>query len=138
MPLMLRRGGTRAAATLFIESLLSDPEELRGLLDFRRAPIERLESLSQMSFSMAFRRWSCQTALQCADGIESEQRVAGGLLPVRQDSRDVVSLRGTAFRAFEVSEFVDRLTMVSPVAADLQVTILTPDLRTQQISCRGN
>ena len=57
-----RRGGTRAAATLFVESLLADRRQLQELLDFRLPPLQRLDRISGIPFAQAYRSWSLQTA----------------------------------------------------------------------------
>ena len=129
-----RRGGARAAATLFVESMLRQPADLNRLLHLDEPPITRLAQLGDQSFDQAFRNWSRYSLRQLSNrqrqSLSSLIADAGNsspLLPLRNEMTQCNHLRGTAAQYFIATEPVHCLRIQSTAEAELQVTVLLPD-----------
>ncbi len=131
MPVLQRRGGTRAASTLFLESIIRHPGELNLLLDLDISPLSRIERIRQKPFAEIFRNWCVQNQTRIlsqavdkeavSDSWKSSTRISAG-------GQKRLSLRGTAVIYQIVAEPLVQLTIQSHARAELQVTVLLPQM----------
>jgi hypothetical protein len=141
-----RRGGARAAATLFL-SLRNpdsgnaepgaDEQRLRELLNFRETPLQRIERRGGQSFSELFRRWSL-SVYRAAGAVPAGNPKYAQRTRLQQfhtmrpedirptEQAQTVQLRGTAIAFLRTAEKIEELEIVAPDAAELQITVLLP------------
>ncbi len=127
LQLVARRGGSRAAAALFLDQFIKSPNDIATLLDERRSLNERIQSLSGQSFSDVFRAWTISNSVEqyTAASIDSEfQRNQWALIDHRDHAQSACRLYGTGFVVFRCDEPVDHLTITSDKESQLQITIL--------------
>lgn len=114
----LRRGATRAAACLFLESALQKKpaESLRTLVRCPQPGTGRLESVTGERFSETFRKWGLSLMVSARD---FPQQV------LAQDCELQLELAGTAFTWTAPVHESGTLEIVANEESQLQVTIVT-------------
>ena len=124
-----RRSGSRGAATLFLASLISTPDDLQALLRSDDSMQVRIEDLAQHPFSEVFRSWTLTIAsiTNDADCLSVEK-----IEPNFENKH--CSLLGTAFHCLECSDDIKILVLTSDEMAQLQISIIEPAVRDAPIA----
>ena len=126
LPLVARRGGSRAAAALFLMPHIDSPDDIAALLDERCSFSERVQTISGRSFSDEFRAWCiCNASWKYSAAVKTavdHQLWTPTELP--NGAQSACRLYGTAFVAFQCRESLDRINITSDTASQLQITIL--------------
>jgi len=119
LPFTARRGGSRAAGTLFLQHLKTTPETLRSVIH-SHDPIERrLDILTRNSFSESFRTWSVRQS-----GLAARSGALGSKRSLAQGHRISERLFGTAFCCFRCNGPIHNLRITSDDKAALQITVI--------------
>jgi hypothetical protein len=121
LPWSARRGGTRAAGTLFLASVVRNPNDARQLLDAGDDLPAALEQITGRAWEELLRDWSVQCVLD--DGESSLS------MPImRREFAAGASIRelvhGTAFCVFECRTDLSCVEVTSDATASIQVTII--------------
>jgi hypothetical protein len=121
LPWSARRGGTRAAGSLFLASVVRNPNDARQLLDAGDDLPAALEQITGRAWEELLRDWSVQCVLD--DGESSLS------MPImRHEFAAGASIReqihGTAFCVFECRTDLSCVEVTSDATASIQVTII--------------
>lgn len=119
-----RRGGCRAAGVSFLSSLLESPESLRTFLMTPGDVSVRAAGISRQPFSDIFRAWCLRQTLESGTAISRTQIPSSGI-------RQQIPLYGTAFQILELTGPPMMLAIDSDAQAQLQVTVLEPEITRQ-------
>ena len=126
LPLAARRGGSRAAAALFLVPHIDSPGDMAAMLDERCSFSKRFQTVSGRSFTDEFRAWCiCHALPNCSvevnDAVHNDRRTSTDL---QVSTQSACRLYGTAFVAFRCQESIDRINISSDKSSQLQITIL--------------
>lgn len=131
MTFAARRGGSRAAATLFLNCQSSCTADLRKLLDFQKEPMKRIESYGGCSFERAFRDWTLLLLASSSQADSGSKQSDLELQPVCFEAvcpgpKKEYTVSGTAVRFFRVTHAVDELTLTTTADAAIQISVVLP------------
>ncbi len=120
LPYSARRRGSRASAASFLKMCISNPDDLRCILDEHQAFADAIKAITNEEFGDAFRDWT-------TDQICLKNAVVENLPLTECMQQDGAARRvfGTAFLAVRLPDDVSRLRIRSDQAAELQITVIS-------------